>query len=55
VDHGGRADPFDTLVVLWPQVNILAQAEAMPRYNAPEAYWDPEVAAAIIAWLTAHA
>jgi fermentation-respiration switch protein FrsA (DUF1100 family) len=33
----------------------LAQAEAMPRYNAPEAYLDPEVAAAIIAWLTAHA
>ncbi len=33
----------------------LAQAEAMPRYNAPDAYLDPEVTAAIAAWLSAHA
>jgi len=32
----------------------LGQAEAMPRYNAPDAYLDPEVTAAIAAWLTAH-
>ena len=33
----------------------LAQAEAMPRYNAPDAYVDPDVATAIKTWLTAHA
>jgi alpha-beta hydrolase superfamily lysophospholipase len=33
----------------------LAQAEAMPRYNALDAYLDPDVATAIMAWLTAHA
>ena len=33
----------------------LAQAEAMPGYNAPDAYLDPEVTAAIAAWLSAHA
>jgi pimeloyl-ACP methyl ester carboxylesterase len=33
----------------------LAQAEAMLRYNAPDAYLDPDVATAIMAWLTAHA
>jgi pimeloyl-ACP methyl ester carboxylesterase len=33
----------------------LAQAEAMPRYNAPDAYLDPDVATAITTWLTANA
>ncbi len=33
----------------------LVQAEAMPRYNAPDAYLDPETLAAIVGWLRAHA
>jgi pimeloyl-ACP methyl ester carboxylesterase len=33
----------------------LAQTEAMTRYNAPDAYLDPDVATAITTWLTAHA
>jgi len=33
----------------------LVQAEAMLRYNAPDASLDPETIAAIVAWLTARA
>lgn len=33
----------------------LAQAEAMPRYNAPDTSLDPDMAAGILAWLSAHA
>ena len=33
----------------------LGQAEAMAKYNAPDAYLSPDVTAAITAWLTAHA
>jgi hypothetical protein len=32
----------------------LAQPEALPRYNAPDAYLDPEALASILAWLAAH-
>jgi uncharacterized protein len=32
----------------------LAQPEAMPRYNAPDAKLDPEALSSIVAWLTAH-
>jgi hypothetical protein len=32
----------------------LAQPEALPRYNAPDARLDPEAMAAIVAWLTSH-
>src|SRR6185312_5206809 len=32
----------------------LAQPEALPRYNAPDAHLDPEALASILAWLTAH-
>jgi alpha-beta hydrolase superfamily lysophospholipase len=33
----------------------LMQAEAMSRYNAPDAALDPETVAAIVAWLKARA
>jgi hypothetical protein len=33
----------------------LEQADVMPRYNAPDSYLDPDVAAAVTAWLTNHA
>jgi len=32
----------------------LAQPEAMPRYNAPDAKLDPDAMSSIVAWLTAH-
>ena len=32
----------------------LAQPEALPRYNAPDAYLDPEALASILAWVAAH-
>ncbi|HEX5441182.1 MAG TPA: alpha/beta fold hydrolase [Ktedonobacterales bacterium] len=32
----------------------LAQPEALPRYNAPDAELDPEALASILAWLAAH-
>jgi pimeloyl-ACP methyl ester carboxylesterase len=32
----------------------LAQPEAVPRYNAPDAKLDPDAMAGIVAWLTAH-
>ncbi|HEU4783732.1 MAG TPA: alpha/beta hydrolase [Ktedonobacterales bacterium] len=32
----------------------LAQPEALPRYNAPDAHLDPEALASILAWLAAH-
>ncbi|HEY1391375.1 MAG TPA: alpha/beta hydrolase [Ktedonobacterales bacterium] len=34
--------------------SALAQPEALPRYNAPDAYLDPEALASIVAWLAAH-
>ena len=33
----------------------LVQAEAMSRYNAPDASLDPETVAAVVAWLRARA
>ena len=32
----------------------LAQPEAVPRYNAPDAKLDPDAMSSIVAWLTAH-
>ncbi|MGH7608967.1 MAG: alpha/beta hydrolase [Candidatus Dormibacteria bacterium] len=33
----------------------LTQAEVMPRYNAPDAFLDPDTVAAVVSWLNAHA
>ena len=32
----------------------LAQPEVLPRYNAPDAYLDPDALTSILAWLAAH-
>ena len=32
----------------------LAQPEAVPRYNAPDAKLDPDAMSSIVAWLAAH-